>query len=324
MIRHSVEPGKGDRHVAWLGASPLFRLTTTGRARRGLTLVELLITISILTILTSILLFAAAAAQESARKAQTRSMISRLNALLMERWESYRIRRVPVPAISSGNPAVDRLNALRLLMQMEMPERWSEIATPHDNPSAVLNISPTALSHAYRRRYLAVRSHPELERHQGAECLYLLITMGTDGGTALEQFSDSNIGDTDGDGALEFLDGWGKPISFLRWPAGFVSDLQTGDFEKDHDPFDPFRADPDAYRLLPLIYSAGPDDELGIASRAASSSSWGVTIAESSGGILDPYMDIDPPNNVKFGQRVLGANDRLGYLDNIHSHALGP
>ena len=26
--------------------------------------------------------------------------------------------------------------------------------------------------------------------------------------------------------ALEFIDGWGNPIRFLRWPAGFVSDLQ--------------------------------------------------------------------------------------------------
>ena len=87
-------------------------------------------------------------------------------------------------------------------------------------------------------------------------------------GEAKTLFSESAIGDTDGDGSAEFLDGWGHPISFIRWPAGFDSDVQlspsrlkeihddaeasapgTGDkaiadaLAKDPDPFDLFRRD---------------------------------------------------------------------------------
>ena len=32
------------------------------------------------------------------------------------------------------------------------------------------------------------------------------------------------IGDTDGDGNLEFLDGWGRPIQFYNWPSRLIKD----------------------------------------------------------------------------------------------------
>ena len=85
----------------------------------------------------------------------------------------------------------------------------------------------------------------------------------------MEQFSPSEIGDTDKNGWPEFLDGWGRPIFFLRWAPGCsanhttggvvdgYSDIQSGDPTKDHDPFDPHRADQAAYHLIPLIYSEG-------------------------------------------------------------------
>ena len=46
---------------------------------------------------------------------------------------------------------------------------------------------------------------------------------------AREQFNESEIGDVDEDGCPEFIDGWGRPIMFLRWAPGFRSDLQMGD-----------------------------------------------------------------------------------------------
>ena len=47
------------------------------------------------------------------------------------------------------------------------------------------------------------------------------------------------IGDTDDDGAPEFLDGWGRPIEFIRWPTGFAerSDLMSGNSDADHENF---------------------------------------------------------------------------------------
>jgi hypothetical protein len=87
---------------------------------------------------------------------------------------------------------------------------------------------------------------------------------------ALELFRADEIGDIDlgsdgkpGDGAFEFWDGWGRPIAFKRWAPGFLppySLLQVADPTKAHDPMDPAGADRSAYALIPLVYSAGPDE----------------------------------------------------------------
>jgi hypothetical protein len=54
---------------------------------------------------------------------------------------------------------------------------------------------------------------------------------------------------------------------WLRFAPGFLppySDIQTGDPIKDHDPFDPRRVEAGAFKLTPLIYSAGPDGVYGL------------------------------------------------------------
>lgn len=72
---------------------------------------------------------------------------------------------------------------------------------------------------------------------------------------AAEAFRSDEIGDVDGDSAPEFLDGWGRPIRFIRWPAAFTSplmDVQT------RDPLDHARVTGD-WALVPLIVSGGAD-----------------------------------------------------------------
>ncbi len=45
-------------------------------------------------------------------------------------------------------------------------------------------------------------------------------------GDAREVFKPADVADVDQDGFPEFIDAWGKPIRFLRWAPGFLSDLQ--------------------------------------------------------------------------------------------------
>ena len=49
----------------------------------------------------------------------------------------------------------------------------------------------------------------DIVANQGAECLYMIIMNACGDGEARTLFPESSIGDTDGDGAPEFLDGWG-------------------------------------------------------------------------------------------------------------------
>lgn len=262
----------------------------------GFTLAELLVVIMILGILASITTFALWDAQEQARRSRTQAQIQKIHELLMIKWESYRTR--PVPVKTSNMPpelaAKARLNALRQLMRMEMPDHITDVT---DDPGPVLELPDgtvaatmgiPALTSAYRRRALLAGSWSS--QHQQAECLHLILASMQDGPrSALDFFKQSEIGDLDEDGMPEILDGWGKPIRFLRWAPGYLSALQDlGDVQPD--PFDPLKLDPrwknndandrhfpddrgypsptsgsynpkldDPRALFPLIFSAGPD-----------------------------------------------------------------
>jgi prepilin-type N-terminal cleavage/methylation domain-containing protein len=352
--------------------------------RAGVTLIELLVVILIISILASLVLGVAAVAGETARQAQTKHIVERLHTLLTEFYGTFKSRRVRLnPKVETAIAALPtnvsaaqrrqllaeaRLYALREMMLMEVPDRWSDIMlmnigtgiglTPqlpiYLDPTGTGSYGRTPLAAAYLRRYQQVTAPfttPEqweaLTDNQGAECLYMIITLACGDGEARSQFKEADIGDTDGDGAPEFLDGWGHPINFLRWAPGFDSQIQLNannyasrtdpnwikDAAKDHDPFDIYRVDqqsdrPPAFRLVPLIYSRGRDETFGIRI-TPKHVTWLPTVGIPSTDLmlpkyprLTPYYpvaDIDDATTA-----YLGTPDSNGTAaDNIHNHLLG-
>ena len=342
--------------------------------RHGVTLVELLIAAAIIGILAAITLGAAAAANSAARTSKTRTMISKLHALLMERWESYEARRTELtfdverqlermsfPTAQNRHHFMTavRLNAMRELMLSEMPDRWSDVylnngaqggnvATPN-----LLYTERSALSRTYYNAYRQIvgrrnsltgttNTIEDIRRFQGAECLYLIIMNATGDGEARAQFHESDIGDVDGDGAREFLDGWGRPINFVRWAPGFDSTLQgsiTRDMSlqlndeqlnnamvafanQDHDPFDVYRSQLQAFRLVPLIYSAGPDQQYGVLIIEDSETWPQAPNQRLSRGLIESFA----PNPYRaYGRELLGmaaAQNLTAQDDNIHNHLI--
>lgn len=268
---------------------------TTARltAGRGFTLVELMVTIVIISILAGIVLVAARAAQQAANQANTQALIAKLHGQLMIRYESYRTRRLPINTLvnttqaggvnlTAQQAALYRLNAVRELMRMELPDRYSDLmaysstfSLPNtyslpSSPTIVppyfsydpsgpawykgtgnLTLQPTAVNISYQRKCNANAQRPTAD-FEDAECLYLILNTGlSDDTVAGELINPSNIGDVDGDGMPEFIDAWGRPIRFIRWAPGFVSDIQPYDpinnpndphlTAKNHDPFDPLK-----------------------------------------------------------------------------------
>ncbi len=64
-----------------------------------------------------------------------------------------------------------------------------------------------------------------------AEMLYALLVEGSGPlGSAFsrDDFTDKEVRDTDGDGLPEFVDAWGQPLQFFRWPILYHSDIQRG------------------------------------------------------------------------------------------------
>ena len=340
-----------------------------GSARRGVTLIELLITMTIMAIIAAAILGTAAAAIEGAREKKTQSLITKLHTLLMERYASYETRRIdikqplldkintqyadPSKSRERGHALADlRLLAVRELMKYEMPDRWTDVVNGplnSSNPRGTLQANPTVLagspplSKTYHRRLQNLNPNAtfdDITRHQGAECLYLAVMNATGDGEARTLFSKQDIGDIDGDGAYEFHDGWGYPISWVRWPTGYApSPLMSGDAESDHDPLDAFRRDAPnsvrqdpgygglvsqtlshmwnrttgAFRIVPLIFSAGPDGEQ-------------ATVVKSDDFVadLDPFTSKEPGQDSDSIDVLPGMTDvnATGHKDNITNHLL--
>ncbi|MHB1035798.1 MAG: type II secretion system protein [Pirellulales bacterium] len=282
---------------------------------RGLTLVELLVAMSIVGILAAMAWFALRRSQESAREAKTRALIAKLHTLVLARWESYQTRRVPIDTagMALDKAAMMRLKALRELMVMEMPDRWSDVS----RRSQLVPASATASIYArrYQESLKASGGKRPTPQYQSAECLYLIVTAAPgDDGAGREQFLENEIGDADDDGWPEFHDAWGRPISFLRFAPGFRSDLQSCDGGKDHDPFDTRRVDRGAFALYPLVYSAGPDGVYDIHS-GSRYATYEVDAGPYAKPSYAPFLPVGEPYDE--------AGDGPGHLDNIHNHLLG-
>jgi prepilin-type N-terminal cleavage/methylation domain-containing protein len=231
------------------------------RRTSAFTMVELLVTITIIGILAAMTLGALQLARETGRESKTKATIAKLNNIIMQRYESYMTRRVPIqvpPGTKPADAAQMRLNGIRDLMRMEMPERWADVThlpTQFTQGAWTCSVPEPALHRIYYNKWGA---HPpnSPDNYSHAKCLYMLVSVGSP--EAMEQFGQSEI-KVDTDGWPYFVDGWGKPIFFLRWAPGCTvySSIQTGDATNDHDPFDTRGVDGGAFRLVPLIYSFG-------------------------------------------------------------------
>lgn len=321
---------------------------------RGFTLAELLVAVAIIGMLATMALGAFYVTREQARAVRTRATVAKIDRLLLERYENYLVRRAPIT--TAGLPPRDaaerRLNAIRDLIRMEMPQCFRDIqqgpltfSSPFPPPNgSQYSIPQPALHRVYQMRLAQSNATPE---HESAECLYLILTVGPN--SARDQFADYEIADTDQDGLPEFVDGWGRPIRFLRWAPGVAdseiqprvvlrqgSDDSTWSFEanlaveavkNDYDPFDARKVDysvdtsganfpPRSWRLIPLVYSAGPDGEYDLYDIEI------VTQQTNGNGpeltwIGNPFYFWDGSQRVV---NVLGKPIGSGFRDNIHNH----
>jgi prepilin-type N-terminal cleavage/methylation domain-containing protein len=343
-----------------------------GQSRReqagGFTLIELLVSISIIGIIAAFSAGVVFTAQEAARRAATEALVSKLHSQMAMRWEDYATRRVGVqplpPALAIQRDArifaAQRLLAMQELMRLELPDQYIDVLNPDDGgaPAVVALQSVPSLNIAYRRR--VSRQVADMQTafeqvalaNQSSECLYMIMTTGMiDASSSGDYFTDRDTGDTDGDGMLEFIDGWGRPIEWIRWPTAFLSDMQSGtvlgdeangtqrvvrDVDANRDPFNPTLVDEQAlavgprpndiqwgYRLAPLIVSLGGDGYEGIHFL------WykvGAPNAEIVSKANDPYavIDDDDYGPIRRGDiRPDPESQGRGYEDNIHNHIIG-
>ncbi|MDP7268832.1 MAG: hypothetical protein QF408_11735, partial [Pirellulales bacterium] len=202
-----------------------------------------------------------------------------------------------------------KLAAIRKLIQDELPDC-------KDGVTGTGGVLQAAYNDAISGGWPTTDPDSENPEHdESAVCLYLIVSMLADDDLdRINFFSEQDVGDLDKDGTPDvFVDAWGEPIGFIRWPAGFVddasnpslghlSDLQQDDPTGSPDPFDPTGVESGTYAIFPLIYSKGPDKRSGM-------------------DPADPPAAPPQPYAPMAGQPITGTQSY--HHDNIHNHHLG-
>lgn len=219
--------------------------------RPSYTLTELLVVMAIMGVMASMLLAAVAGAVGDARKQRTIMIITKIDRILTEKVNDFRYRSVRlqlptgaagvIQTAGAGGQSLQarwQLYALRDMMRMELPDRYSDFVDPNtmaivgpadlgvnENIGGVRLGTVPAVTMGYWRQIQKNNPSPTIaNENESAECLYLILSQMRDGDrTAIASFSKDEIGDFDNDNMPEILDGWGRPISFLRWAPGYVA-----------------------------------------------------------------------------------------------------
>jgi prepilin-type N-terminal cleavage/methylation domain-containing protein len=301
------------------------------RRRASFTLVELLVVITIIAILVALVYGGLDAARNATQISRTRATIAKLDHLIMAKYDSFRTRRVPIDVsslLSGTSPATVRqianlrLQGIREIMRMELPECYLDVTSPPAQLSFGCTVPNTALFNAYAAFYSQKTPAQQEPTYGSAQLLYMIITVGCPNGR--QQFSEDEIGDQNGDGWPEFLDAWGNPIMFLRWAPGFTdSSIQTNDPVNQHDPFDPMKTDSSAYQLIPLIYSAGPDGIYDIQQTGTSYNYFSTLSPYTCNGNVLVGAPVVANNYSHTNISVAGNRTIPANLDNIHNHRMG-
>jgi len=262
------------------GTAPLIR-------PRGFTLTELLVAVSIVLVLMGLIAAAVAAASTTRKANATRSIIAKLDAILTTQLSSYADRSVDLRSIPVEvsdvfkNKIAQRAWAIRRnMISSDLPDRWSDVQFMHAQSQLLKKDRKWDFGSASQRTYATIwqtASPKPSDVYAGAECLFMIVMQG---GIAdcidCGSLTVSEIGDKDGDGFMEFLDGWGNPIGFILWPAALQLPGGSGRlfFDGARRRQSPFGEDLNGDNVLdplapglgmrPVIYSAGPDGEYGL------------------------------------------------------------
>jgi len=192
----------------------------TSSKRDGFTLIELLVTIGVIAVLAAILTVALGQAGAKARESATAALIKKVSGQVQERLENVdRLKSQPQWAEDARGDtdfvglSLDqaKIMLLKKRMKIALPQTFSEFSLL-DNPE-------------YLRMTASYNSSKHDVNTESAELLYYALTNGkvfgiptVDVGT----YKASEVQDTDGDGLMEFVDAWQRPLRFYRWPTRLI------------------------------------------------------------------------------------------------------
>lgn len=218
--------------------------------RKGFSLVELLVAITIILLLMTLMGAGVSAARSSGARRKAETTISSIDVILQRHL--LRIESASTATQLQGDPAA----VLRQLLTADMPDSWADVRH--------MKANPTEFRSARHRRYVAtldaLTQKGLTDDLADAECLFMVVMQGGVADyVACATLELAKKGDKDGDGAFEFWDAWDEPIRYVLWPGGFESPLGTKYFSTTAPFADGTAEAAPGGTMRPLVFSGGPD-----------------------------------------------------------------
>lgn len=222
--------------------------------RSGFTLIELLVVLAILTLLFGLSFTVLSGAMDNSREEATRATIRQLDGALQQRLEDFgRVNLKPQADLFKRN--YDQANSPQTIsaelaavvirkdrFRSAFPQRVEDLYGLDGDPGGNDNAPLLAIWNA---KLTTPANH--VAATESIELLVLALTEGAVFGNSamsLDGFNSDYVRDTDEDGLLEIVDGWGQPLRFYNWPTRLIRPvgetstppafpLQNGDITRD-------------------------------------------------------------------------------------------
>ncbi|MFM9964119.1 MAG: type II secretion system protein [Planctomycetaceae bacterium] len=220
------------------------------RIRGAFTLIEVLVVITIIGVLITILGATVATTMRKAKEAATTALLQKIDALLDERVKGFdratksrdfqtivnnRKLSLEAAGVFGVSPKVIAAIARKDFYKQLFPQRFEDLASPDANTNGI----PDVLEAVPGVKLSVLITQTGAARHvtESSELLYFALTRMQSFGVppvSESEFGDNEFRDTDGDGLMEFVDGWEQPLRFYRWPTRLLK--PNGSFGDDAAP----------------------------------------------------------------------------------------
>lgn len=238
--------------------------------RSGFTLLELLMVVAIIGLLMSLSFVAMFGLTDQAKEEATTTTIRKVDALLQQRIAAFdrafkgNRKNAAVNTMSTllasqnihgVRNEVKEILAKKAAFRFEFPQRLVErlqfdpdsnvtgmpdsifqaIAAPNARQKLINEGNPTPTEAEVLARVTSdwARRRPETE--SSALLYFTLTASGSFGVSSVDsdRFTNDEVADTDGDGLPEFIDAWGQPLRFYRWPTRIIDVNPPVPFQPD-------------------------------------------------------------------------------------------
>ncbi|QDT45110.1 hypothetical protein Pan241w_52280 [Gimesia alba] len=337
--------------------------------RSGFTIVELMMVVGILLFLIATSVFVVRNLGNTAREKATMSTITKINGLLTQRIDALR----RASGANRNQTDLERLVSFRSTKLRRSTSDSTNIGLGAGASSVSTDVLEILVAKDLFRQYFPqVRNEnasidslmdavagtsgaagnlgSDGGRSVSAEYLYYFLTQhGVYGAAPLgeDNFLSTEVVDTDGDGLKEFVDSWGRPLRFYRWPtrlikpdgvnvdrttAGYLISSLPAEVISGTGQRDPLTIDPDDPKgliqldnqnlsgLLNPLFAASDSSTPYTLPQYATRDTYSIPLIVSAGqdSILGLYEPVDATNNGYLCHPDAANFD--GLFDNITNH----